>query len=90
MREVLTHPVVRAFGYIVALVIAIPIAARAADTSAAMALIEVPIFLLIVGSIGYLISRLRHKDRTWVQVVFGHTAIISTILLLMVSGAGQS
>jgi hypothetical protein len=47
-------------------------------------------FLVIVGTVGYWISRGRHHHRTWKDVTFGRTAMVVTLVLLILSAAGQA
>jgi hypothetical protein len=47
-------------------------------------------FLAVVGSIGYWISRARGRKRSWSAVVFRPGALIVTLVLLLISGAGRT
>ncbi len=48
------------------------------------------VFLAVVGSVGYGISRARGRDKSWGQVTFGKAAMITTLVLLVVSAAGRA
>ena len=48
------------------------------------------VFLAVVGSIGYGISRARGRDKSWRQITFGKAAMITTLVLLILSAAGRA
>jgi hypothetical protein len=47
-------------------------------------------FLAIVGTVGYWISERRGRDRTRREVTFGRTAMIVTLVFLIISAAGRA
>src|SRR5207247_641571 len=47
-------------------------------------------FLVVVGSVGYGVSRLRHSGRTWGNVVLSGAAMVTTAFLLVASAAGRA
>lgn len=48
------------------------------------------VFLAVVGSVGYAISRTRGRDKIWRQVTFSRAAMITTLVPLIASAAGRT
>lgn len=48
------------------------------------------VFLAVIGSVGYGISRARGSDKNWGNVAFSRAAMITTLVLLVVSAAGRA
>jgi hypothetical protein len=60
-------------------------------SSLVIGLLVAMFYLAVVGTIGYVILRLRHRrEWSWRQVVFGRTAMIVTLVLLVASAAGRA
>jgi hypothetical protein len=89
-RGISNNSAVRTVGYLVFLALAAPAAGMASQDSAAMGALVAAVFLLIIGTIGFVISRLRHRPRTWRQVAFGRAAVITTLALLILSAVGTT
>lgn len=59
-------------------------------TSFLVGLLVAFFFLGVVGTVGYLIARLRKSDGTWAAVTFGRSAMVITAGLLVVTAAGRA
>lgn len=48
------------------------------------------IYLAVIGSIGFVISQWRGRHRTWGAVTFSRAAMLTTLVLLLLSAAGRA
>lgn len=77
-------------GYLAFVIAGAPLAATASNDSAIMGLPLLVVFLVVIGSTGYGVSRLRGGTRSWQTVAFGRTAVLVTLLVLSLAAIGQT
>jgi hypothetical protein len=79
----------KAIGYVIGSVWLYAAATGATQKAPPAGLVTGFLILLIIGTVGWVISRGLRHDRRWSQVVFGRFAIITTGVLLTLSWAGH-